>query len=66
MRLVLAAAAQCSPPLRPPTVPCAIEEVPTMPLSRRTFVAGDEVYGGRESGRRDDDWYRRERPPHHE
>ena len=27
---------------------------------------GDEVYGDHDRERRDEQWYRRERPPHHE
>jgi hypothetical protein len=36
--------------------------LPDRPLDERDVGWGDDP----ESGRRDDDWYRRERPPHHE
>lgn len=46
----------------PPGKPDDEPVLPDVPADERDVGWGDDP----ESGRRDDDWYRRERPPHHE
>jgi hypothetical protein len=60
-----------SSPATPPVEP--VPPVPTAPpapaersvLDEPAAEDRDEVWGDRGAGARDEDWYRRERPPHH-
>lgn len=40
--------------------------LPDVTEDERDSGWGDEVHTDRDAGRRDEQWYRRERPPHHE
>jgi hypothetical protein len=40
--------------------------LPDVTEDERDVGWGDEAHTDRDSGRRDERWYRRERPPHHE
>jgi hypothetical protein len=40
--------------------------LPDVTEDERDVGWGDETYADRDSERRDERWYRRERPPHHE
>ena len=40
--------------------------LPDITDDERPVGWGDELDDGRDDGRRDEQWYRRERPPHHE
>ena len=49
-----------------PSTPARADKVDDEPVLPDTTSDERDVGWGDEPGERDDDWYRRERPPHHE